>query len=133
MFTDASGKPVKVKYKVLDKNNIELSSKVAIDNLKIAMETRNPNIEKPAKKVADFMVRFLMLVRRLQVSYKESSSLVLPGFNHGGLLFGQSMINDVMTPGLDFSFGVPREAEFLRIFPQQTRKAMNLPEHMPTS
>jgi hypothetical protein len=32
-----------------------------------------------------------------------------------------------------FSFGVPREAEFLRIFPQQTRKAMNLPEHMPTS
>ena len=109
IFTDASGRPVKVKYKVLDKNNIELSSKVSIKNLKIAMETRNPNIEKPAKKVADFTVRFLMLVRRLQVSYKESSSLVLPGFNYGGMLFGQTMTNDVMTPGLDFSFGVPRE------------------------
>jgi cell surface protein SprA len=109
IFTDASGKPVKVKYKILDKNNIELVGKTNINRLKVAMETRNPNVEKPAKKVADFTVRFLMLVRRLQVSYKETSSLTLPGFSHGGMLFGQTMTNDIMTPGLDFSFGVPRK------------------------
>lgn len=110
IFTAENGRPLKLKYKVVDKNSIEIASAKELKGVKISMQTLNPNIETPAQKVGDFMMRFAMLVRRFQISYKETSSLVLPGFEHGGLFFGQSMSHDVMAPGLDFSFGVPRKS-----------------------
>ena len=63
IFTDASGKLVKVKYKILDKNNIELVGKTNINRLKVAMETRNPNVEKPAKATTKAMIS------RLEISF----------------------------------------------------------------
>lgn len=106
-FTDGNGNPVKVRYKTVDRNNIELAGRQNISDLKINIETLDPNIESAGKKAGDFMMRFLMLVRRVQISYKQTSSLVLPGFEHGGVFFGQTSTGNVITPGLDFAFGIP--------------------------
>ncbi len=109
IFTTAEGRPVNMKYKIIDKNTIELSSSAEHKGVKVAIQTKDPNIQKAGEKVADFTVRFLMLFRRLQVSYKETSSLVLPGFDHGGRFFGQTVTDKLVTPGLDFAFGMPGE------------------------
>ena len=108
-FADASGTPVKLRYKSVDRNAIEISPTKSAKSVNVTIVTTDPNFETAGKKVADFSVRFLMLVRRLSVSYKQTSSLSLPGFENGGLFFGQTVNNKLMQPGLDFSFGVPTD------------------------
>lgn len=106
-FADPNGQPMKVKYKIIDRNTIALTSRVNMKNVKVNIETRDPNFESPAQKVGDFAVRVLMLVRRLSVSYKQTSAFNLPGFVAGGKFFGQTVSDKMLSPGLDFSFGVP--------------------------
>lgn len=109
-ITDKRGKEVKLRYKVLDKNNIEIFNKGGSrDSLKITITTKDPN-EVSSKKLAEYYgVRILMLVRKLQISYKGSSSISLPGFDQGGRFFGQTAESGVLKPGLAFAFGVPGE------------------------
>ena len=51
--------------------------------------------------------RFLMMLRNVNVSYRNTYALALPGFmpNVGDML-GQRKLNGVMSPGLDFAFGL---------------------------
>ena len=57
---------------------------------------------KPAQSVA----RVLMMVRSINVSYRQQYSMLLPGFlPNVGDMFGQHT-GGVMSPGLDFAFGV---------------------------
>ncbi len=101
------GKAVKITYKVIDKTTVEWSSKTTQDSIKLFVETTNPNIVSPARQVADFSVRFLMLVRRVSIMYKETNSMVLPGFMNDVTFFGQSNIDKMLVPGFDFAFGMP--------------------------
>ena len=101
------GKAVKITYKVIDKTTVEWSSKTTQDSIKLFVETTNPNIVSPAQQVADFSVRFLMLVRRVSIMYKETNSMVLPGFMNDVTFFGQSNIDKMLVPGFDFAFGMP--------------------------
>lgn len=104
------GKPVKITYKVIDKTTVEWSSQSSVDSIKLFVETLNPNIVSPAQQVADFSVRFLMLIRRFSITYKETNSMVLPGFMNGITFFGQSNVDKMLVPGLDFAFGMPDKA-----------------------
>lgn len=106
-FTDVNGDPIKLRYKVIDRNTIEIARTKGIKSVNINIVTSDPNFESAGKKVADFSVRFFMLIRRLSVSYKQTSALTLPGFDAGGLFFGQTAANSMLAPGLNFSFGVP--------------------------
>ena len=107
LFTDSVGKPLKMRYKITDKNNIEVSGTGNLDKIKVNITTLNPNIDPPAKKALEMSLRFLMMIRRVQVSYKQTSSLVLPGFDPSVNFFGQGVAGNMLSPGLDFSFGVP--------------------------
>ena len=51
--------------------------------------------------------RFLMMLRNVSVSYRNTYALALPGFmpNVGDML-GQRKLGGVMSPGLDFAFGL---------------------------
>lgn len=111
VFTNKKGKEVAVRYRLVDKNNIELRrGREAIDSLTMTITTRDPNAVSPAKLAGYYGLRVLMLVRKLQVSYKGTSSVSLPGFDAGGRFFGMSADHGVLKPGLDFSFGAPGEA-----------------------
>ena len=99
------GKPYDIKYKVLDPNKILIKN---LDTVQIKLSiTAKPTHEndwwyKPAQSVA----RVLMMVRSVNVSYRQQYSMLLPGFlPNVGDMFGQRT-GDVMSPGLDFAFGV---------------------------
>jgi cell surface protein SprA len=51
--------------------------------------------------------RFLMMLRNVSVSFRNTYALALPGFmpNVGDML-GQRKLSGVMSPGLDFAFGL---------------------------
>ena len=67
-FVDVDGKELKLKYKVIDRNNIEISSKVSMDDVKVNITTTDPNYTPPSQNVSDLAVRFLMLIRRASIS-----------------------------------------------------------------
>ncbi len=57
---------------------------------------------KPAQQTA----RFLMMVRSVNFTYRNNRSMTLPGFMPGiGDMFGQRT-GDILSPGLDFAFGL---------------------------
>ena len=75
----------------------------AKDSVKVARNLENDWWYKPAQSVA----RFLMMVRSVNISYREQYSMLLPGFmpNVGDML-GQNKSGGALAPGLDFAFGL---------------------------
>ena len=108
IVTDSTGKVVKVPYTIVDNNTIRFTSKSDMSGLRLSMQTTDPANISAAKKMGEVSVRFLMLVRRLSVMYKETNSLVIPGFNSEAGFMGQQEVDNAFAPGFDFAFGMPK-------------------------
>ena len=98
------GKSYNLKYKVLDENRISIKSKDTVD-IKISVvakpSTENEWWYKPAQSAA----RLLMMVRSINLSYRDQYAMMLPGFMPNvGDAFGQRSSGG-LSPGLDFAFG----------------------------
>ncbi|MBQ0083043.1 MAG: cell surface protein SprA [bacterium] len=116
-FVNSKGRTVDVKYRILDNNNIEIrKGRTSMDSVKMTIKTKDPNALSSKDLAEIYGVRILMLVRKLQVSYKGSSSVSLPGIDGGGTFFGQSVSDGVLKPGLGFAFGVPNQDYVDRCF-----------------
>lgn len=107
--TDENGKEIRLKFKKTNKNEIELTATRNIEKLSIKIKTKDPNALTPAQKFGQLSLRFLMMIRRVSISYKESNSILLPGFMNDVKFFGQTSTQKMLSPGLDFSFGIPGE------------------------
>ena len=100
------GKPYKVKYKVVDDNKVRITSSGDSAKIKVSITPKQP-LEKewwynPSLKVA----RMLMMVRSINISYRNQYAMTLPGFiPNVGDAFGQHT-GSVLAPGLDFAFGL---------------------------
>ena len=98
------GKPYDIKYKVIDDNRILIKSKDTVA-IKLSVVAK-PSLEqqwwyKPAQSAA----RLLMMIRSMNVSYRNQYSMMLPGFMPNiGDAFGQRSSGG-LSPGLDFAFG----------------------------
>ena len=76
---------------------------MAKDSVKVKRNVESEWWYKPAQSVA----RFLMMVRSVNISYRNQYSMLLPGFmpNVGDML-GQNKSGSALAPGLDFAFGL---------------------------
>ena len=101
------GKAFRLKYKRLDKNRIRITSKVdTATTLKLTVTPKAPLDEEKWYKAAQCVARGLMLVRNVSFSYRNQYGMYLPGFMpEVGDMFGQRS-GGVMSPGLDFAFGL---------------------------
>ena len=101
------GKAFKLKYKALDNNRIKITSKVdSALTLKLTVSAKTPPDEKSWYKTAQCIARGLMLVRNASFTYRNQYAMSLPGFLPNiGDVFGQRR-GDIMSPGLDFAFGL---------------------------
>ena len=103
---DKDGKPVKVKYKVVDDNKIKVFNKLdSAVTYKLTVTAKEPLDDKLWYKSAQYAARFLMMVRNINFTYRNQYAMSLPGFMPTiGKAFGQRG-GDIMSPGLDFAFG----------------------------
>lgn len=109
-FVNSRGKTIDVKYRIIDNNNIEIKkNRISLDSVKMTIKTKDPNVLSSKELAEIYGVRILMLVRKLQVAYKGSSSVAIPGYNGGGKFFGQTSVDGKLKPGLAFAFGIPNE------------------------
>ena len=104
---DTAGHAFKIYYKKKDENTLVLR-KTPVDTTKIRLNV----IALPAlseKKWFDWAqagARFLMTLRNVSVSYRNTYNLALPGFRpEVGDLLGQGKNNGFLAPGIDFGLG----------------------------
>ena len=102
---DSRGRIVSLKVKTIDQNKVEVTAKRNIKDLTITIVSQDPNGRTAAQTAGDFAMRFLMLIRKAQVTYRETNSLVVPGFYPQAGFMGQQKTGNVYAPGFDFAFG----------------------------
>ena len=103
---DKSGKIINLPFKVKTPVSIEITPSINTDSLQLTVATFDPNDQTPIQKVIDITARALMLVRKASISYRESNSMVLPGFQKQPSFLGQEMTDNGAAPGYGFTFGV---------------------------
>ena len=108
MAKTADGKPYKLRYRRKDDNTIIITNKVdSLLILKLSVTAKAPLDEQKWYRTAQSAARLLMMVRNVSMSYTNRYSMSLPGFMPKvGDAFGQSRNTGVMSPGLDFAFGL---------------------------
>ena len=75
--------------------------------IKVSVTPKEPLDDKGWYKTAQIVARTLMMVRSVGISYRNQYSMALPGFMPNvGDAFGQTKATSVMSPGLDFAFGL---------------------------
>ena len=130
------GKVVAVKWKAVDENKIKVwlpkltshhsslltpdsslispdsslitshSSLLTPDTLKLSITPKEPLENQWWYNPAQQAARLLMMVRTVNLSYRNQRSMTLPGFMPNiGDMFGQRT-GDILSPGLDFAFGL---------------------------
>ncbi len=104
---DKDGKAIDVKFKKVDENKIKIINKAdSAVTMKVSVLALEPLENQTWYKVAQSSARVLMMVRNINVTYRNQYSMVLPGFMPNvGDIFGQRT-GGVMRPGLDFAFGL---------------------------
>ncbi len=103
---DSEGHPVKIKYKLVDENKIQVFNRTdSAMNIKVSVVALEPLDNKKWYKTTQSIARLLMMVRSIGITFRDQYSMALPGFTPNiGNFFGQRS-GGVMSPGLDFAFG----------------------------
>ena len=100
------GKTYPIKYKVVDENKILIKPTGDSIQLKLNVTPKEPLDNQWWYNPAQQTARLLMMVRTLNISYRNQYSMQLPGFLPNiGDAFGQRT-GGVMAPGLGFAFGL---------------------------
>jgi len=102
---DRAGKPVLLNYKIKNATTIEITPTLKADSVLLTLVSQDPNVQSQAQSSIDFAVRALMMVRKVSFTYRESNSMVLPGFKYQPNFLGQQSVNGVLSPGYGFVFG----------------------------
>ncbi len=101
------GRTFPIKYKVFDDNTIKVLTKVdSATKVKVTVTAKEPLENLTWYRTAQSAARFLMMVRNVSVTYRNTNAMALPGFMPTiGDAFGQRR-GDLLSPGLDFAFGM---------------------------
>ncbi|MDD3195674.1 MAG: cell surface protein SprA [Paludibacter sp.] len=102
-----NGRPVDVRMKMMNPTTAIITGLEQADSLSLTFTTYDPNIRTLTQQITDATSRMLMMVRRASITYRQTSSMVLPGLLPTPRFMGQRTGEDgQMAPGLGFAFGL---------------------------
>jgi cell surface protein SprA len=104
---DRNGKILPLSYKTKNTTTVEVTPFVSADSVQLSFTTIDASAqESPVKNTVDFVARTLMMLRKASFTYRESNSMVLPGFLPGTGFLGQDKTSKGNAPGYGFAFGL---------------------------
>jgi cell surface protein SprA len=115
-----------VKLKIVGKNGVEVNGKVDIvnenrinfttaekvDGAKIIVEGKVQPKRNPLIVTGEYMIRALLGIRSMTLTYTSSRGQYLPGYLPGTRFLGMSKYNGGLAPGLPFVLGYSSESFF---------------------
>ena len=102
--TDSLGHKVKVKMSTDGNNKATITSPVS-GPITLKMSSKDPNQRTPAQVAGDMFAYVGTLIRRVQVTYRDNTSITVPGFAPQAGFMGQRKMGNLYAPGYDFAFG----------------------------
>ena len=102
---DKEGKTVKLKWKALSNTKASIVSKVGMENISITITTVDKNKRSPGQVTVDMLAYLGTMFRKVQVTYRNTTSMTLPGFAPQASFMGQQHVENLYAPGFDFAFG----------------------------
>lgn len=102
---DSTGKTIPVSFRPAGNTKISITPKADCAKATITVTTRDPNDRTPAQVAGDMFTYLGTMIRRLQITYRETNSMTLPGFMPEAGFMGQRKFNGAYAPGFDFAFG----------------------------
>ncbi len=103
--TTSTGKAVRLKCKTLSSTKASITASQDISNLSVSFTTKDPNQRSAAEVTRDMAAYIGTMIRRVQVTYRQTNSMTVPGFAPQAGFMGQRRYNDLYAPGFDFAFG----------------------------
>ncbi|MDR2810702.1 MAG: cell surface protein SprA [Tannerellaceae bacterium] len=102
---DANGKVYRVRFKPVDYARIRIENRDSV-SLTLTLRLAPAATDNFAYKAAEHGLRFLMMVRRLNIQYSATDGMMIPGFRPNvGDLLGQGRTLNGLAPGIGFAFG----------------------------
>ena len=105
VVADSTGKAIPVSFKPDGNAKLTLTPKADCAKATVTVTTRDPNERTPAQVAGDMFAYVGTMFRRLQVTYRETNSMTIPGFEPEAGFMGQRRVNGRYAPGYDFAFG----------------------------
>lgn len=104
-ITDSAGHKLNIGYKLDGVNKIILTPRQDYAVAQVSVSTRNPNERSAAQVTGDMFAYLGTMVRKIQVTYRNTASITLPGFQPQAGFMGQQRTEVGYAPGYDFAFG----------------------------
>ena len=105
LVTDSAGHKIPASFKTDGNTKIQLTLKEDCASAKVTVTTKDPNERTSAQKAGDMFAYLGTMFRRIQITYRETNSMTLPGFGPEAGFMGQRKVNGTYAPGFDFAFG----------------------------
>ena len=103
--TDSVGRKIPVSFRTDGATKVIVTAKKDYAAVKLTITTKDPN-QRSAKQIAmDLGTYFGTMLRKVQVTYRETNSLTVPGFYPEPKFMGLNKSDGAIAPGLDFTFG----------------------------
>ena len=102
---DTAGHRVPVSFKAVDNNKVSITPKADCEAMVVTVTTKDPNAKTPAQVTGDMFAYVGTMIRRVQVTYRRTNSLTVPGFAPEVGFMGQVRSDGVYAPGFDYAFG----------------------------
>jgi len=100
------GSELKGKLEIPSENRITFTSPENVNGTQVIIEGRIPKKRNPLTVTGEYMLRALMGVRSVSLTYTSSQGQYLPGFLPEARFLGMSKSNNVSAPGLPFVLGL---------------------------
>lgn len=103
--TDSTGHRIPVSFKPAGNTKVTIIPKADCEAMVVTITTKNPNQRTPAQVAGDMFAYIGTMFRRVQVTYRQTNSMTVPGFAPEAGFMGQRKTNGLYAPGFDFAFG----------------------------
>jgi cell surface protein SprA len=102
---DQTGKTVRLKWEAVSTTKASIESTKDLKNISLTITTEDKNKRSPGQAAVDMMAYFGTMIRKLQVTYRNTNSMTVPGFAPQAGFMGQQRFDNLYAPGFDFAFG----------------------------
>ncbi|MDX9725853.1 MAG: cell surface protein SprA [Bacteroidales bacterium] len=100
------GTELKGTLEIVSENRVNFTPSETINGAQVTVEGRVEKKRNPAIVTGEYLVRALMGIRSLSMTYTSSQGQLLPGFMPESRFMGLSRTNNTLAPGIPFILGI---------------------------
>jgi cell surface protein SprA len=100
-----NGTEVKGKMQIINDNRVSFTALEQVDGAQVVVEGKIQKKRNPAIVTGEYLIRALMGIRSVSLTYSSAQGQFLPGYLPGTKYLGMSEANDRLAPGWPFVIG----------------------------